>query len=50
MSRKRPVKAVTCCDEWLMVADLREYPFSCFMFVPVDGAGNPRKVPEDSHC
>ena len=48
MSRKRPASAVTCHDEGELVADLREWSFSCFMLVPVDEAGSPRKVPEDS--
>lgn len=41
--------AVTCHDEGLSVVDLREWSFSCFMLVPVDEVGCPRKVPEDSH-
>jgi hypothetical protein len=50
MSRKRAANAVTCRDEWLMTADLGEWPFGCFTFVQVDGAGSPREVPENSHC
>lgn len=49
MSRKRPGSAATCRDEEDFVADLCESSFSCFMLVPVDEAGSPRKVPEDSH-
>jgi hypothetical protein len=49
MSRKRPASAVTCHDEVLLVADLRKWSFICFTFVPADGAGSPRKVPEGSH-
>lgn len=41
--------AVTCHDEGLSIVDLREWSFSCFMLVPVDEVGCPRKVPEDSH-
>lgn len=48
MSRKRPASAVTCHDEGSLAADLREWSFSCFMLVPVDEVGSPRKVPENS--
>lgn len=48
MSRKGPASAVTC-HEGGLVADLREWPFSCFILMPVDGVGSPRRVPGDSH-
>ncbi|MFE5038114.1 hypothetical protein [Streptomyces sp. NPDC056683] len=39
------MNALTCCDERLMVTDLRELPFGYFTLVALDGAGSPRKVP-----
>jgi hypothetical protein len=50
MSRKGPANAVTCRDGQSRVADLHEWPFGCFTFVPVDAAASPRKAPGNSHC